>query len=327
MTFEQAHAAFMEWHLSRRTGERRGRLERGHREAEKLFCKNVWWKLRGSFDGLHPEYEVTDWRGLSYFCDFGWLHPAIRLVIEIKGFGPHVRDMDRRKYSNELNRETFLTAMGYRVISFSYDDIAERPDLCITLLRMLLAGYLAQERPIGLAALAERETIRLACSLSRVLANRRIRASADQPPYGGQNLEDTMRQRTVRQNRLSGQQVRAQLRGAAGGVQAAVGIQVSGCHPIDGERFGRRRTIRTVPSIEPAKVQDARDNKLLLSFYRANVQDRVVRTSKKCVLTRGILHFCLIGVPDSRPSSFDPALLRDNRSAPAQTQPSNVKLN
>ncbi|SFB49921.1 Protein of unknown function [Cohnella sp. OV330] len=169
MNFDQAHAEFIQSHLARRSGERRGRLERGHREAERLFCQNVWWKLRGSFDGLHPEYEVTDWRGLAYFCDFVWIHPAVKLIIEIKRFGPHVRDMDRKKYSNELNRETFLTAMGYRVISFSYDDVAERPELCITLLRMLIGGFYTHESPVNLTGLAERETLRLACRLSRAL--------------------------------------------------------------------------------------------------------------------------------------------------------------
>jgi very-short-patch-repair endonuclease len=119
MTFEEAHAVFILHHVERRTGERKGRLVRGHNEAERLFCRNVWWPVRGSFDDLHPEYEVRDWRGMSYFCDFVWLTHPVKLVIEIKGFGPHVRDMDRQKYCIELNRETFLTAMGYQVISFA----------------------------------------------------------------------------------------------------------------------------------------------------------------------------------------------------------------
>jgi ABC-type transport system involved in Fe-S cluster assembly fused permease/ATPase subunit len=38
MEFEQAHATFIQYHLERRSGERRGRLERGHQAAEKLFC-------------------------------------------------------------------------------------------------------------------------------------------------------------------------------------------------------------------------------------------------------------------------------------------------
>lgn len=164
MGFEQAHEAFIAQHLAARSGERRGRLERGHREAEKLFCKNIWWKLHGHFDGLHPEYEVRDWRGLSYFCDFVWIGPAVKLVIEIKGFGPHVRDMDRQKYCNELNRETFLTAMGYQVVSFAYDDVAARPELCVTLLRLLLARFQTQASPLSTDKLLEREIIRMAAT-------------------------------------------------------------------------------------------------------------------------------------------------------------------
>ncbi|MDF2921423.1 MAG: hypothetical protein K0R57_337 [Paenibacillaceae bacterium] len=169
MIFEEAHAAFIQDHLLRRTGERRGRLERGHLEAEKLFCRNVWWPLRGSYDNLHPEYEVMDWRGSSYFCDFAWLAGGIGLMIEIKGFAAHVRDMDRQKYCHELNRETFLAAMGYQVISFAYDDVAHRPTLCMALLRMVLSRYQADVSPIRIDGLMEREIIRLACRLARPL--------------------------------------------------------------------------------------------------------------------------------------------------------------
>ncbi|WP_028593138.1 DUF559 domain-containing protein [Paenibacillus assamensis] len=169
MNFEEAHHEFIQQHIKRRTGERRGRLERGHQHAEKLFCQQVWWPLQEKFDHLHPEYEVVDWRGQSYFCDFAWLSPAVKLIIEIKGFGPHVRDMDRQKYSYELNRETFLVAMGYQVISFSYDDIAHRPELCKTLLRMVLSRYLSGVEPILLKQAVELEVIRLACRIARPL--------------------------------------------------------------------------------------------------------------------------------------------------------------
>ncbi|WP_353057106.1 MULTISPECIES: hypothetical protein [Paenibacillus] len=114
MGFEAAHLDFIQNHIIQRTGERRGRLERGHREAEMLFCRNVWWPLRGNFNDLLPEFEVLDWRGISYFCDFAWLPGYVKLIIEIKGYGPHVRDMDRQKYCNELNRETFLSAWDIR---------------------------------------------------------------------------------------------------------------------------------------------------------------------------------------------------------------------
>lgn len=167
MSFEQAHRDFIQYHLSKRSGERRGRLERGHREAEKQFCQKVWWELQGNFDNLHPEYEVLDWRGQSYFCDFVWITLAVKLIIEIKGFGPHVRDMDRQKYCNELNRETFLTAMGYQVISFSYDDVANRPDVCVTLLRMIISRYRTRTPNPQRLSLSEKELIRLAYQLPR----------------------------------------------------------------------------------------------------------------------------------------------------------------
>jgi hypothetical protein len=167
MSFKEAHAAFISYHLNGRKGERRGRLERGHGHGETLFLKNVWFPLKGSFESLHPEYEVLDWRGRSYFADFAWLPGLVRIVFEIKGYSSHVKDMDRQKYCNELNRETFLAAMGYQVISFAYDDVEQRPDLCISLLRMLLGNYQASESPVSRALLAEKEIIRLAIALAQ----------------------------------------------------------------------------------------------------------------------------------------------------------------
>lgn len=164
MNFEEAHTEFIQYHLQRRSGERRDRLARGHLEAEKLFCRNIWWPMHENFIDLHPEFEVLDWRGLSYFCDFAWLTRHVKLIIEIKGFGPHVRDMDRRKYCNELNRETFLSALGYQVISFAYADVAYRPELCITLLRMILSRHQPDSSSVSLDSVAEREIILYACS-------------------------------------------------------------------------------------------------------------------------------------------------------------------
>ncbi|WP_410514261.1 BlaI/MecI/CopY family transcriptional regulator [Paenibacillus sp. BR2-3] len=160
MNYEQAHEEFIRLHLAGRTGERRGRLERGHRHAEALFLRNVWWPLRDDFCDLHPEYEVLDWRGRSYFADFSFMPGSVRLLLEIKGYAAHVKDMDRQKYSNELNRETFLCAMGYQVISFAYDDVEQRPELCITLLRMVLSRCMTADVPAGKVLLGEREIMR-----------------------------------------------------------------------------------------------------------------------------------------------------------------------
>ncbi|WP_256710795.1 hypothetical protein [Paenibacillus sp. FSL A5-0031] len=85
VTYEEAHRTFIQYHLDERAGERRGRLERGHGHAESKFLRNVWWPLCGDFRNLHPEYEVMDWRGRSYFADFAWLSGTVKLIIEIKG--------------------------------------------------------------------------------------------------------------------------------------------------------------------------------------------------------------------------------------------------
>lgn len=169
MIFEETHATWIHLHTSNRSGERRGRLKRGHQHAEVLFLRNVWWPLRGNFKDLHPEYEVLDWRGRSYFADFAWMPGYVKLFFEIKGYASHVRDMDRQKYCNELNRETFFHALDYHVISFAYDDVEQRPDLCITLLRMVLSKYQPSQKPVSRVKLAEKEIIRLAIEQSRPL--------------------------------------------------------------------------------------------------------------------------------------------------------------
>ncbi|WP_438348887.1 hypothetical protein ACP8HI_25440 [Paenibacillus sp. FA6] len=168
--FEEEHQVFFQHHLNLRSGERKGRLERGHNHGEVLFLKNVWWPLYKNFDGLHPEFEVADWRNRSYFGDFAYLKGHLKFILEIKGYGPHVRDMDRKKYCDELNRELFLQSIGYRVISFAYDDVFERPELCRNLLQMLLNRYLALEQPNILSTISENEVIRLALSLTQPLS-------------------------------------------------------------------------------------------------------------------------------------------------------------
>lgn len=160
MNYEEAHTSFIEQHLASRTGERRGRLERGHRHAERLLLQNVWWPLRGDFVDLHPEYEVLDSQRKSYFADFAFLPGPIKLLFEIKGYASHVRDMDRLKYCNELNRETFLYGMGYQVISFAYDDVEQRPEVCIMLLRLVISRHLMVEAPNGRLKPDEKEILR-----------------------------------------------------------------------------------------------------------------------------------------------------------------------
>lgn len=92
MPFEQAYQSFIENHHARRTGERKGRLLRGHNYAEKLLLQQVWWPLFGNFDNLHPEYEIYDWNRKSQFLDFAFLTPfgeVCRMLLQLV-IGPHL---------------------------------------------------------------------------------------------------------------------------------------------------------------------------------------------------------------------------------------------
>ncbi|MCK9861981.1 endonuclease domain-containing protein [Paenibacillus sp. ATY16] len=144
--YEEAHRRFIETHMEGRTGERKGRLSRGHNFAEKLFLQNVWWPLFGSFEHLHPEYEVYDWNRKSQFIDFAYLPPQGMFAIECDGFQSHVKDMDREKFSYSLNRDTFLTGMGWKMIHFSFDDVQNRPEICIMLLKHVLGTHMIRGR-------------------------------------------------------------------------------------------------------------------------------------------------------------------------------------
>ncbi|QGG57346.1 hypothetical protein [Paenibacillus sp. B01] len=137
--FQSAHALWLQKHVQSRSGERKDRLLRGHGHGEKLFLERVWWPMFGHFDGLHPEYEVRDWRGSPSFLDFVWFRGAYRLNFEIKGYGPHVQQSDRTKYTRELLREMNLYGLGYRTVSVPYDALASEPQLVQSLLQAILS--------------------------------------------------------------------------------------------------------------------------------------------------------------------------------------------
>jgi hypothetical protein len=168
MEFEKAHNLFIDQHLRTRTGEGKGRLLRGHNFAEKLFLQNVWWPLFENLDDLHPEYEIYDWNRKSQFLDFAFLpQNGSSFGIECDGYQSHVKDMDREKFNYAVNRETFLTGMGWRMIHFTFDDIQQRPEVCRMLLQLVMAPYLAR-KSAGVDILSkEKDVLRFAWRLGR----------------------------------------------------------------------------------------------------------------------------------------------------------------
>lgn len=177
--FEAAHELYLRYHLEARSGERRGRLERGHQYAEKLFLQNVWWPLLGSFDHLHPEYEVHDWNRRSQFLDFAFITKnGARIGIECDGFQSHIKDMDRERFCYALNRDSFLTGMGWKMLHFPFDDIQRRPEICRMLLQLSLGPLMIGTSNTTLRtplSPEEKDVLRMAWSLGRGIRPKDLR--------------------------------------------------------------------------------------------------------------------------------------------------------
>lgn len=161
MAFAEEHEKWLKKHLRGRKGEHRSRLQRGHGHGERLFLEQVWWPMMGSLEYLHPEYEVVDWRGNPFYIDLVWKRGATWFAFEIKGYGPHVQNTDRIRYRRELNRETFLQVLGYRVVSIPYDELEEKPQLIASLLQSLLAPHLATNTQEQRLSRLERELLHM----------------------------------------------------------------------------------------------------------------------------------------------------------------------
>ncbi|MDT9724939.1 hypothetical protein DUZ99_08015 [Xylanibacillus composti] len=141
MSFEIEHEKWLKKHLSSRYGERKDALRRGHGYGNRLFAEKIWWSLMGDFTGLHPEYEIKDWRGRSYYVDFIWTLGGHRFVFEIMDYGSH--GTDRTKYRLDLNRGLFLQAQECRVLTISLDEMKENPSFVLAMVQSVLAPYLA----------------------------------------------------------------------------------------------------------------------------------------------------------------------------------------
>lgn len=170
--FDQAYSKFLMHHEEHRRGERRGRLVRGHSYAEKLFLQNVWWPLFGTFEHLHPEFEIYDWNRKSQFLDFAFLPEFGRFGLECDGYQSHIKDMDREKHNYAVNRETFLTGMGWKMLHFTFDDVQRRPEICRMLLQLALAPYLIRNQSDHQIDdhqidIKDREVLQLAWTLGR----------------------------------------------------------------------------------------------------------------------------------------------------------------
>lgn len=174
MSYEEMARKWISGHLEKRSGERLDALKRGHGYGNQLFAERIWWSLVGDFQGLHPEYEVKDWRGRSYYVDFMWIVGAHRIVFEIMDYGSH--GTDRSKYRQDLNRGLYLQSQDCLLFLISLDELKENPGFILAALRTTLAPYLLAEGKISRRNRGdadfikiEREIMRIAIRHNRIL--------------------------------------------------------------------------------------------------------------------------------------------------------------
>lgn len=168
MGFAEAYEEFMAYHVARCRGERRRRLREGHGHAEREFLERVWWPAFRGFQGLHPEYEVFDFDGRRSFVDFAYLSAHVKLALEIDGFGPHVTQLSRWQFTNQLRRQNQLVLDDWAILRFSYDEVRDQPRSCQQVLRSFMGRREWGHRPDGLG-FRERAVLELALRLGRPL--------------------------------------------------------------------------------------------------------------------------------------------------------------
>jgi hypothetical protein len=103
----------------------------GHSFLERRFLELV------SQAGLpRPKTQVIFRRGGRHVArvDFAW--PAGPLIVEVNGHRTH---STREQLQRDEQRRTELTLLGFRVVTFTYDDVVGRPDWVAEKLKLLLA--------------------------------------------------------------------------------------------------------------------------------------------------------------------------------------------
>lgn len=166
--FEEQYEQWLANQRKTRKGESLRKLNNGHAHSEKLFAEEIWWPVIGSFDHLHAEYEVTNFRDGTYYLDFALLRPPHRINWEVDDFSSHAKNLDRRGFNYERDRQNQLVLDGWQIFRFPLDAIKERPRQCQQFVLQVM-GKLYGGGPLDDPALSlkQREIMRLAVRLQR----------------------------------------------------------------------------------------------------------------------------------------------------------------
>ncbi|CAM3533200.1 DNA-binding response regulator [Paenibacillus lupini] len=169
MSYEEVYESWFHDHLKRRVGENKRRLLEGHSHEGQLFLQKVWFPAFSQFDYLHPEFEIVDFRDGKRYLDFAYIRSPLRLAIEIDGFNTHAAGVSRWQFSDHLVRQNHLVIDEWNVLRFSYDDVRDKPRMCIQILQQFFGSRLGSALDADSSAddILEKEIIRYALQLDR----------------------------------------------------------------------------------------------------------------------------------------------------------------
>lgn len=131
---------------------------------------------------LYPEYEVIDSEGRTRYLDHAYMDSGLLLDVEVDGYGPHLREMDRWQFGDERRRDVSSQSADWRVAQFSYDDVdvdVQPEKLRLEVVRSSAGRSAAGETPTA-AANAAAGTLQAGAGQSPPVKLRRCLAGAKQ---------------------------------------------------------------------------------------------------------------------------------------------------
>ncbi|MCM3630685.1 DNA-binding response regulator [Paenibacillus glycanilyticus] len=120
----------------------------------------MWCPAFGQMEHLYGEYEVNDYKDGVRYLNFAYLRHPHKIAIEIDGYGPHCRDIDRRGFADRLLRQNHLILDHWLLLRFSLDDVKEHPRQCQQMIQQML-GMLYSHSAVKEINLHQREIIRI----------------------------------------------------------------------------------------------------------------------------------------------------------------------
>jgi hypothetical protein len=166
--FLDIYESWLEQQRKNLTGEALRRLNEGHAHNEKLFVQDLWLPAVGNLDFLDAEYEVTNFRDGFFYLDFAYIRPPYLINWEVDDFSSHAKNVSRRSFEYERERQNQLVLDGWQIYRFPLDAIKEKPRRCQQLIQQVLGKlYGAGVNTDLKLSLKHREILRFARQIQR----------------------------------------------------------------------------------------------------------------------------------------------------------------